>query len=218
MSTCLAVTKGIAVSSLGLYAGLVATGSILVVNDNVTPTNKSKNDIIKALLCKVGAGLGVVSTVMFGIIYASSPSYARHPYLIYAMLTGPATSLHMYLSKRTLERKLKNLKEKKITDEKHSPAPANEESEATAQADTSQISYAAAAAVGTVDGGELSESVVDLGIEKTMAQAEKDFEVQRQQEIVEAETTSLKRRFVAAALITVVGFTQSVLGLSGEVL
>ncbi|KAL3232605.1 Autophagy-related protein 33 [Nakaseomyces bracarensis] len=215
MSTCLAVTKGIAISSLGLYAGLVATGSLLVVDDAVTPTNESKRKIIKALLCKVGAGLGVVSTVMFGLIYASSPSYGRHPYLLYAMLTAPATSLHMYLSKRTLARKLRQLQEKKITDEKHTVATTEEEKAAP---DTSKISYAAAAAVGNVDGGELSESVVDLGIEKTMAQAEKDFEVQREQEIVQAETTSLKRRFIAAAVITVVGFTQSALGLSGEVL
>lgn len=214
MSTCLTVTKGIAISSLGLYAGIVSAGTLLVVNDRVTPTNDSKHDLVRTLLCKVGTGLNVVATVVFGLVYFSSPGYARHPYLVYAALTGPATSLYMFLSKRYWLKQLRNLKETKITDEKHSHPPVGQDAAQTS--DKAEISYAAAAAVGAENGGELSESVVDLGIEKTIAQAEKDFEKQKAAEVVRRETQSIKVRAVATAVIATVGFIQSVIGVSGE--
>lgn len=205
MSVCLGITKGIAVSSLGLYAGILTTSTIL--------TYASPLDVIsqhlRSAVCKVGeaaSALGALSTGFFALSFFGAPSHLRHPYLIYSALVAPVSALYLWGISRCSHK-----------------CHAKSKDERTAQEKAQGKSHDA--------NPPLSDSVVDLGAEKipqghpavkegakcpmgsaavTHSPAETDH----------ARTPACKIKFARhLALVTgiaVAGFVQSVIGLYGE--
>ncbi|CCE64892.1 hypothetical protein TPHA_0J00690 [Tetrapisispora phaffii CBS 4417] len=111
MSVCLGVTKTIAVSSLGLYAGLLTTTTIVTAATPISvlvPHRKDENDTVltkyvKAIVCNLGklsTVLSGLSTVFFGFSYFKAPASAQHPYLLYGMAVAPATFGYLYISSK----------------------------------------------------------------------------------------------------------------------
>ncbi|CAR26368.1 hypothetical protein ZYGR_0H01770 [Zygosaccharomyces rouxii] len=99
MSVCLGVTKGIAVSSLGIYAGILTTGTICTYMVPVDVITKHLNSVV----CRVGevaSALGLLSTGFFSLSYFGAPSHLRHPYLIYSALVAPASALYLWAISR----------------------------------------------------------------------------------------------------------------------
>lgn len=202
MSVCLGITKGIAVSSLGLYAGILTTSTILTYASPVDVITEH----LRAAVCKVGEAasvLGALSTGFFALSFFGAPPHLRHPYLIYSALVAPASALYLWGISRCSHKchAKKQSKEKTPERESQNPTPT------------------------------LSDSVVDLGAEKlpqghpavkegskcplgnaavTNAPAETD----------RARTPGCKNKIVThLAIVTgfaVIGFVQSVIGVYGE--
>ncbi|QLG70928.1 hypothetical protein HG535_0A08750 [Zygotorulaspora mrakii] len=95
MSVCLAVTKGIAVSSLGLYAGILTTTSLVTI---VTPLEVLSQHL-SPVVCKIGelaSFLGTLSTGFFAASFFAAPPHLRHPYLLYGALVAPVSALYLW--------------------------------------------------------------------------------------------------------------------------
>ena len=111
MSVCLCVIKSVAVSSLGLYAGILTTSTVLS-SLSPTATILSSLDIVtktqlKPLLNKLfltANVFGAVATGFFAMSYFGAPPAVRHPYLFYSMLVAPLSSLYLYIVKSNVER------------------------------------------------------------------------------------------------------------------
>ena len=111
MSVCLCVIKSIAVSSLGLYAGILTTSTVLS-SLSPTATILSSLDIVtrthlKPLLNKLfltANVFGSVATGFFAMSYFGAPPAVRHPYLFYSMLVAPLSSIYLYIVKSNIER------------------------------------------------------------------------------------------------------------------
>ncbi|CCH44217.1 putative membrane protein [Wickerhamomyces ciferrii] len=102
MGTCLAVTKIIGTTSLGIFAGYsisnISTYDILikVLSQSNLIDFAQWNGKINEILVKnsiVLGGLGGISSLLFALSYNSSPSSGKHPYLIYASLVLPISSI-----------------------------------------------------------------------------------------------------------------------------
>lgn len=99
MSVCLGVTKGIAVSSLGIYAGILTTGSLcsyMIPSHVIT-------EHLRSAVCRIGEAastLGLLSTGFFSLSYFGAPTHLRHPYLIYSALVAPASALYLWAISR----------------------------------------------------------------------------------------------------------------------
>lgn len=93
MSVCLAVTKTIAVSSLGVYCGMLGSAYAVAC---VTPLDILSSALSKPakVVVRIGSALAVVSSAFFGLSYFGAPSYWRHPYLLYGMLVAPASAAY----------------------------------------------------------------------------------------------------------------------------
>ncbi|CCH58625.1 hypothetical protein TBLA_0A08360 [Henningerozyma blattae CBS 6284] len=107
MSVCLAITKGLAVTSLGINTGLLTTTAIV---SNATPNSilkqlysTSNPNIAKAVghaLCHVGiasVSLTALSSALFAASFYWSPPKWQHPYLLYAMVAAPLSTAYLYL-------------------------------------------------------------------------------------------------------------------------
>lgn len=113
MSVCLAVTKSIAVSSLGIYAGIVTTSTVV---SYITPLDVITKHL-SPVICKLGelaSALGLVSSGFFAASYFGAPEQLRHPYLLYGALVAPVSAAylwaisrcnHKYYNKRHCEQK-----------------------------------------------------------------------------------------------------------------
>lgn len=99
MSVCLAVTKGIAVSSLGLYAGILTTTSLVSL---ATPLEVLSQHL-SPVVCKIGelaSALGALSTGFFAASYFGAPPHLRHPYLLYGALVAPVSAIYLWAISR----------------------------------------------------------------------------------------------------------------------
>jgi len=106
MGVCLAVTKVIGTSSLGIYTGIVFSNisnyDILMnvlktTNFNFNSFNEFNNKLNHKLKehCSILFGLGSISSILFQLTYFKSPLNLKHPYLIYSSLVLPI-SLTIY--------------------------------------------------------------------------------------------------------------------------
>jgi hypothetical protein len=112
MGTCLTVIKIVGTTSLGLYAGAVATNLtnyeilIHVLHSANASTLNRANAVIKDKLKTTGrllTTLGTVATSAFLLAYTQAPSVLKHPYLIYASLVAPISGLvYVALAKNDL--------------------------------------------------------------------------------------------------------------------
>ncbi|GAV52348.1 hypothetical protein ZYGR_0AG03390 [Zygosaccharomyces rouxii] len=125
MSVCLGVTKGIAVSSLGIYAGILTTGTICTYMVPLDVITKH----LRSVVCRVGeaaSALGILSTGFFSLSYFGAPSHLRHPYLIYSALVAPASALYLWAISRCNHKchaKSKLAEEGKTSEDKQGQSP-----------------------------------------------------------------------------------------------
>lgn len=185
---CLAITKGVAASSLGLYAGILtgatvlcretATSVIIASLDVVTQANVNK---LVDRFCHVTTVLGTLATGFFAMSYFIPTDHWRHPYLIYGMLTTPLTSLYLFAMKN-------RYKKKSILQNGGSN-------------DTSTITM-----------NDLDDSVVDLKTDKTALQIDQ-VAITRN---VAAKCNNITKHLAAASIVSILGFAQSVVGMYGE--
>ena len=104
MSVCLAVTKTLAISSLGVYAGILTTSTI-IINSNPTHVILSSLDIItqtqlKKLINNIVTSTGIIGTfssLCFAISYFGLPKIWKHPYLLYGMSIPPIITTYLCL-------------------------------------------------------------------------------------------------------------------------
>ncbi|KAG0663430.1 Autophagy- protein 33 [Maudiozyma exigua] len=104
MSVCLAVTKTLAISSLGVYAGILTTSTI-IINSNPTHVILSSLDIItqtqlKKLINNIVTSTGIIGTfssLCFAISYFGLPKIWKHPYLLYGMAIPPIITTYLCL-------------------------------------------------------------------------------------------------------------------------
>lgn len=99
MSVCLAVTKSIAVSSLGIYAGIVTTSTLVSYIMPLDVISKHLSPVI----CKLGelaSALGMVSSTFFAASYFGAPLPLRHPYLLYGALVAPVSAAYLWAISR----------------------------------------------------------------------------------------------------------------------
>ncbi|SMN22650.1 similar to Saccharomyces cerevisiae YGR049W SCM4 Potential regulatory effector of CDC4 function [Maudiozyma saulgeensis] len=112
MSVCLAVTKGVAVTSLGLYAGILTTGTVLCYSKPVQILISSLdiisqtqlNLIINNVATTTGI-LGALSSTCFAFSYFGLPKIWKHPYLVYGMLIPPIVSTYLCIYRASWNRK-----------------------------------------------------------------------------------------------------------------
>ncbi|SCU83382.1 LADA_0C11078g1_1 [Lachancea dasiensis] len=128
MSVCLAVTKTIAVSSLGIYCGTLCSATILA---RCTPLDVLRTQLARPAkaVARVAASLAAVSSVFFGLSFFGAPLHLRHPYLLYGMLVGPVSGIYVGLAGRVC--KMRRCRSQRPKDaglpaQAVSPAPAPE--------------------------------------------------------------------------------------------
>ncbi|CCF58991.1 hypothetical protein KAFR_0F03960 [Kazachstania africana CBS 2517] len=88
------ISNGIAVSSLGLYAGLLSSSTLVSV---IAPIDVVKNSL-KHVFCGFGIGgtvLATVSTAAFSLSYYLS---GKDTSLLYGLLLGPLSGLYLQLT------------------------------------------------------------------------------------------------------------------------
>ncbi|KAM3161235.1 Autophagy-related protein 33 [Lachancea thermotolerans] len=93
MSVCLAVTKTVAVSSLGIYCGMLTSAcvaSYAAPVDVLTQLAKPARAI-----ARVGGALAAASSAFFALSYFGAPAHWRHPYLLYGMLVAPVSAAYV---------------------------------------------------------------------------------------------------------------------------
>ncbi|KAH3903209.1 uncharacterized protein SCODWIG_00920 [Saccharomycodes ludwigii] len=93
MSVCLGVTKTIAVTSLGIYTGMVTSGAIIAF---ATPWDILMCKLSKTLrkLSAIAVSFSTLSTIFFGLSYFYAPKTAQHPYLLYGLAVGPVSCVY----------------------------------------------------------------------------------------------------------------------------
>ncbi|CCD24724.1 Scm4p NDAI_0D04100 [Naumovozyma dairenensis CBS 421] len=97
--TSLDLTKTVAISSLGLYAGLLTTTTLV---STITPIDLLTSQV-RHLACVIGcyeSGLAALSTGAFALTYYLSPPKLRLPYLLYGVAVSPLTCGYMYVSSK----------------------------------------------------------------------------------------------------------------------
>ena len=91
MSVCLAITKGIAVSSIGLYSGLLTSASLITSTTPLEVLTGSLSPTLAALK-NAATALGAFASTFFCVSFFGAPPSLRHPYLLYGMLAAPLSS------------------------------------------------------------------------------------------------------------------------------
>ncbi|CAI2002865.1 hypothetical protein SEUBUCD646_0G03100 [Saccharomyces eubayanus] len=91
-----AIIKGIAVSSLGLYAGILTSSTVISIT---TPINVLTQHL-KGVLCTLGCWstvLGGLATSAFGLSYYLSTPGDRPNYLLCGLGIAPLSAVYLYL-------------------------------------------------------------------------------------------------------------------------
>ncbi|EDO18202.1 hypothetical protein Kpol_543p32 [Vanderwaltozyma polyspora DSM 70294] len=200
MSVCLGVTKTIAVSSLGLYAGLLTTTTLVTASapiDLLLPRT-NENPIVnyfKSIVCSVGkisTVLSGLSTIFFGASYFGSPLSLRHPYLIYGMVIAPISAAYLYGASLFAHRHPSADQEKN-----NSPSPALDDSTVDLGKDFKHPKITPGEAGKCPFGSKTS-------IEASSESSRKNC------------NASIVAHLSVVTVFTILGFVQSVVGLYGE--
>lgn len=210
MSVCLAVTKTIAVSSLGLYCGILSTTTTVAL---VTPLDVLVTHFKKPFKRVVGLSgvLAGLSSVFFAVSYFGAPVAWRHPYLLYGMCVGPLSV--GYLAGVTVLSRCRCQRRR--------------EAAADATVAGEPLDVVAAAATDDDDDAELGESLVDLGNSEHHDKSPQA--VSQHQDITPQRGECAEKRGSARGIqstmvfqlclltgVSLLGFVQSVVGVHGE--
>ncbi|SCV02170.1 LAMI_0G16512g1_1 [Lachancea mirantina] len=214
MSVCLAITKTLAVSSLGIYAGVLATATTMVfttpkeilLKQSCAKTEASKAAVgwptVRAIM-RLAAAAGASSVLFFGLSYFGAPPVWRHPYLLYGMLVAPLSGCYSLLSSACHGKKCSRAKTGATCPAKKCPVP-----------------HATPAAPASAPGSSLEDSVVDLGAPAEPAGPAAPHPVPiATQDSAPARTTSACTVRIHLSVMTslaLIGFVQSVFGVYGE--
>lgn len=101
----LKISKTVAISSLGLYAGLLATSSVVNICSPIDAIKKTMNTIY-CRLGETGCLLGTVSTVSFAIscLLSKNVSDGQEKTSLFAgLLAAPASGLYLWLSSKVVD-------------------------------------------------------------------------------------------------------------------
>lgn len=116
MSVCIGTLKTLAISSLGIYTGILTTSTLLSFQNTTSIILSSLNIIQKASLqqlinkiFQIGGLVGLLSSSIFGITYMGSPKIWKHPYLLYSTCLTPLTTLYLYYVKLSIENNLRSI-------------------------------------------------------------------------------------------------------------
>lgn len=121
MGKCLTIIKLVGIGSLGLSSSLFLYSSQIQVPDLLKTTGsptaefKSKFASIITFIRAQFWSLGAVSSYLLYQAYTYSPSYGKHPYLIYAALSFPIALVYNYFTTFGNEQKVLNNKEEETT-------------------------------------------------------------------------------------------------------
>lgn len=121
MGKCLTIVKLVGIGSLGITSGSYFLTSFQLIPKIVANTAGDYKSL-KEKICKLFVSLrlsfwslGSISSYLFYQAYSKSPSYGKHPYLIYAALTFPiALGYNYYYSFNNEQKLIKNEEEKII--------------------------------------------------------------------------------------------------------
>lgn len=215
MSVCLAVTKTIAVSSLGLYCGILSTTTTVAL---VTPLDVLVTHFKKPFKRVVGFSgvLAGLSSVFFAVSYFGAPVAWRHPYLLYGMCVGPLSVGYLagmtVLGRCRCQRRREAAAGRSVTGEPLDVVAAA----ATAATDDDDD-----------DDAELGESLVDLGNSEHHDKSPQA--VSQHQDITPQRGECAEKRGSARGIqstmvfqlclltgVSLLGFVQSVVGVHGE--
>lgn len=214
MSVCLAVTKTIAVSSLGLYCGILSTTTTVAL---VTPLDVLVTHFKKPFKRVVGLSgvLAGLSSVFFAVSYFGAPVAWRHPYLLYGMCVGPLSV--GYLAGVTVLSRCRCQRRREAA------------ADATVAGEPLDVVAAAAAAAATDDDddAELGESLVDLGDSEHHDKSPQA--ASQHQDITPQRGECAEKRGSARGIqstmvfqlclltgVSLLGYVQSVVGVHGE--
>ncbi|CAL9729367.1 autophagy-related protein 33 [Monosporozyma unispora] len=207
MSLCLGIIKGVAVSSLGLYAGILSASTVLsfskstsIILSNLDVISKAQLTNLINKIFQIGNVIGTISTTFFGLSYFGAPKIWKHPYLIYGMLTAPLSTLYLFYVKRSTENKLRLQRDSTTSNQQ----PINISDEENND---------------TTNYHSVDESVVDLG-KKTPPQSQSSSNNDVTNTLVLQNTksfcNSIGRKLFFATVVSLAGLTQSVIGVYGE--
>ncbi|EJS42589.1 YLR356W [Saccharomyces arboricola H-6] len=193
MSVCLAITKGIAVSSIGLYSGLLASATLIssttpleVLTGSLTPTLST--------LKNAATVLGAFASTFFCVSFFGAPPSLRHPYLLYGMLAAPLSSFVLGCASHYKSRKYSKIsKDSSLLPEDTKPAV-----------------------------HELSDSIIDLGEDTRVPGSSTPDEKPavttppKPAEALQTGPPVHTKNLVTATAIAILGFVQAVVGIYGE--
>lgn len=91
------ITKTVAVSSLGLYTGLLASSSIVNICSPIDGIKKTLNDIY-CKLGETGSALGTLSTTAFAIAYFLN----KKPYMLCGLLAAPVSGIYLWATSKAV--------------------------------------------------------------------------------------------------------------------
>lgn len=121
MGKCLTIVKLVGIGSLGLSSSLFLYSSQIQVPELLkssgSPTAEFKNKLTSIITIIRGQfwSLGSIASYLLYQAYTNSPSYGKHPYLIYAALSFPIALAYNYYSTFTNEQKILNNTEEETT-------------------------------------------------------------------------------------------------------
>ena len=193
MSVCLAITKGIAVSSIGLYSGLLASASLITSTTPLEVLTGSRTPTLTTLK-NAATALGAFASTFFCVSFFGAPPSLRHPYLLYGMLAAPLSSFVLGCASNYQSRKYSKVsKESSLFPEDSKPAAS-----------------------------ELSDSIIDLGEDNHASEnTSRDGKpaattVSKPAEALHTGPPIHTKNLIAATAIAIVGFVQAVIGVYGE--
>lgn len=213
MSLCLGVTKTVAISSLGLYAGILSTSTILSFNkstsiilSNLDIINKAQIKQIINNVFQFGNIVGFLSTTFFGLSYFGAPNYWKHPYLLYGMLVSPLSNLYLFYLKRSIENKLRI---QSINNNNNNNTVINNDGSKPIQISENFIDS-------NKSDHSTNESLVDLGQTRSLSPSIQSGIDDILLKNTRSFCNSIALRLLFTTTFSIVGLVQSVIGVYGE--
>lgn len=192
MSVCLAITKGVAVSSIGLYSGILTSATLITSTTPLEVLTKSLSPVLSNLR-NAATCLGAIASTFFCVSFFGAPPSLRHPYLLYGMLAAPLSSFVLGCASYYKSRKLTKVsKQSSLQPDETKPVVS-----------------------------ELSDSIIDLGeithAAKDLAHDKKPVTTPpKPAEALQTGPPIHTNNLVVATAIAILGFVQAVVGIYGE--
>lgn len=222
MGTCLTVIKVVGTTSLGIYAGVIASNlsnyGIMshVLKTATVATSEKATGLVLGKIKTTGAllaSLGTIATGAFILAYTQAPRALKHPYLIYASLVAPLTSIiYLGLTRPHLHQycELKKMKKQRQAER---PASKKHKQEVISELDNSTYKDL---------GDVLTTSDEETPSAQTTSTGDEDSEVEQEVELHLAQKSLLDTLYSVHlgdhinVAISTLGFVVATVGLYGD--